>query len=130
MIDVVLARYRIPPEWCEVVDDVLDWCRQNGIDDDDPFRAAKCFYTPAKCHIVLSAIQTDDLIAGGKSRMLCDGLGDEVARLDTDVRYLLHLVLHEVAAFTLQVSDQLARDRWAFDEMQHHSTALNLSVAG
>lgn len=80
-------------------------------------RPAKCFYTRDRCYIVIAAIQTDDVIASSKDRMLAEGFGAELELLNSDLMYLKHLVLHEIAAFKLQTSDQVARDRWAFEQL-------------
>ena len=53
------------------------------------------------------------------------GFDAEVASLNTDHRYLLHLVLHETAAFKLQSAKQAERDEWAFAELRKHGTLVD-----
>jgi hypothetical protein len=116
-IDALLVSHAIPVEWLDVVEDVQAWCTENSIEDDNPFRPAKCFYTVDRCYILIAAVQTDEVIASSKDRMRRDGFGVELGLLTSDSMYLKHLVLHEIAAFKLQTSDQLARDRWAFEQL-------------
>ena len=117
MIDLALARYGLPAESLEIVDDVHEWCKREGVIDDHPFRVAKCFVLRDQFHIAITAVHTDDVIAGVKGGMLFDGFAVEVATLCTDELYLAHLVLHEVAMYVLRDPSQAVRDRWAFSEL-------------
>ena len=45
------------------------------------------------------------------------GFTNEVARLKSDGAYLAHLLLHEIACFVLQTTEQTPRDAWAFAEL-------------
>jgi hypothetical protein len=65
--------------------------------------------------------QTDAMISSAKGAMLYRGFEDKLAALDSDRSYLVHLMLHEIACFTLQTSDQEPRDEWAFQEMKNHA---------
>lgn len=49
--------------------------------------------------------------------MAVHGFSCEVSALDSDEKYLVHLMLHEVACHVLQTIDQDLRDRWAFDRL-------------
>ena len=115
-IEKLLARYGVPPDHLLVVDDVFTWCKENGVAEDWPFRAAKCFYSASECRIVLNAFQSDEQIVGALDHMRQAGF-TQVSTLSTDEQYLAHLVLHEVSAFVLQHSDQARRDTWAFEEL-------------
>ena len=61
--------------------------------------------------------QTDSMIESAKSLMALNGLEEEVENLRDDTLYLLHLLLHEIACFKLQDTEQTSRDQWAFEEM-------------
>lgn len=117
----VLEMYGVESEWIEITSSVQDWCHENGVEEQNPFRAAKCFLLPKRCHIVIQDEQTDAMIKSGKQCMVYDGFNSEVSELDTDYKYLLHLILHEVACFVLQNTEQKIRDEWAFSELHKHS---------
>jgi len=117
LVHRILERYQIPSEWFELVPDVQAWCKARGVNENNPFRAAKCFASEARCHIVMRDVQTESMVRSAKSSMELDGFVIEVERLDTDAQYLAHLLLHEIACFKLQTTEQAARDRWAFAEL-------------
>ncbi len=115
----ILARYGVSPEWLEVVPDVQEWCHKHRILEPSPFRAAKCFVAEGRCHMVMRDERTDAMIRSAKQLMEFNGFEEEVKLLVDDNTCLLHLVLHEIACFKLNVIDQDARDRWAFNELRH-----------
>ena len=117
LIQSLLERYDIPLECLELTPDVQAWCNARGVAEENPFRAAKCFAHPDSCHIVLREMQTEAMIGSAKASMELDGFEVEVARLNTDEIYLAHLVLHEIACFVLQSTEQKVRDEWAFLEL-------------
>lgn len=117
-IDQILLAQDIPIEWLVIVDDVMAWCIQNHVTENNPFRAAKVFYSPDRCFIVLAEEQTDSMIAGTKALLLNLGMESSLSMLHNDRTYLQHLVLHEVAAFKLQTSDQYKRSAWAFEMLK------------
>lgn len=120
-IKKVLSAYEIKPEWLEVTSSVQDWCNERGVEEVNPFRAAKCFLWPDRCYIIMQDVQTDAMIQSGKQHMECNGFESEVPRLNTDFKYLLHLVLHEAACYVLRRIDQQSRDEWAFHEIHKHA---------
>ena len=65
------------------------------------------------------------MIRSAKALMVLDGFEVEVARLDTNESYLTHLVLHEIACFVLQSTDQRVRDEWAFSELAKNAIEQN-----
>jgi hypothetical protein len=120
LIANVLAHYHLPASSVEVVDDIQEWCRTNGADERNPWRAGRCWYRADGCQIVLRAEQTDSMISSSKSRMELLGFGPQLALLDTDEKYFVHLLLHEVAAYVLQTAEQATRDEWAFQQLPLH----------
>ena len=112
--------YGLSPKCLEVISDVQAWCLANGLAEENSSRAAKCFFSPTECHIVMRDEQTDAMISSAKGAMLYRGFEDELASLDSDRTYLIHLMLHEVACFTLQTAEQEPRDEWAFRELGEH----------
>ena len=57
------------------------------------------------------------MISSGKAAMVVHGFLCEVSTLDSDEKYLVHLMLHEVACHVLQTIEQEPRDRWAFEHL-------------
>jgi hypothetical protein len=100
---------------------VAKWCREKGVEENNPFRHAKCSLFEKACHIVMVDALTDDAISSGKAAMEFRGFESEVAALNTDKKYLVHLMLHEVACHVLRCTDQASRDRWAFDRFSRYA---------
>jgi hypothetical protein len=122
MLDRILQDHGLCPENLELVPDVQGWCHEHGVEEGNPNRQAKCFLKHDEtCHIVMVDRLTDDLIASGKAGMFANGFMSEVERLDTDVKYLAHLMLHEVACYVLRTTEQEARDTWAFERVGRYA---------
>ena len=116
MLDRILKEHGLTPANLELVPNVQAWCQERGVEERNPNRQAKCFLNSnGTCHIVMVDVLTDDAIAGGKGGML--GFLSEIEKLDTDVKYLAHLMLHEVACHVLGTTEQEARDAWAFERV-------------
>ena len=122
-IDRVLAHYGLPPDTLELVPNVYEWAKANGVSEDNFGRMAFCLCDRAerKCHIVMcetfsrSAFDTVNVV------MRYRGFTQEqVARLNSDKLCLLHLLLHEIACHVLQTTKQEPRDSWAFEELGKH----------
>jgi hypothetical protein len=116
-IAALLAKHGLPPDTVQVVASVKAWCKDHGVEERNPSRAAKCFVSPDRCLIVVRDEQSDQMIRSAKERMELDDFEVEVSHLDTDAKYLEHLMLHEIACFELQCTEQKPRDRWAFEQM-------------
>ena len=122
MLDRILRDNGLRPDNLELVPDVQAWCRKHQIEERNPNRQAKCFLkNDGSCHIVMLDRLTDDLIAGGKGGMLLGGFMSEVTKLDTDIKYLAHLMLHEVACHVLRTTEQEPRDIWAFERVGRYA---------
>ena len=63
---------------------------------------------------------TDEMIEGGKGLMEALEMASSVATLDTDVKYLVHLALHEIAGDVLRTGEQAPRDQWAFAHLSKY----------
>lgn len=124
LLDRILKHYGLYPECLELVPDVQAWCTNQNIEERNPWRAAKCFYSPDGCRIVMCEEIHDHTISSAKSAMELNGFENDLPALDSDEKYLIHLMLHEIGCFTLQTSEQVARDRWAFKEMSKHAAYL------
>lgn len=122
LLNRILLDHGLSADTLELVPDVQSWCEANKIEESNPFAQAKCLCrSDGACHIVMLDVLTEDAINGGKGRMDALGLMHKVAGLDTDVKYLAHLMLHEVACYVLSTTDQLPRDKWAFDRLGRYA---------
>ena len=119
----MLQDFGLLPGSLEIVPDVQAWCHANGVEEKNPFRTAKCFchWAEGACHIVLAETISDEQISGAKDGMECSGFVEEVHRLGTDRKYLVHLMLHEIACHVLKTAEQEPRDAWAFSEMERYA---------
>jgi hypothetical protein len=122
LLNRILADHGLSADTLELVPDVQRWCPANETEESNPFAQAKCLCrSDGACHIVMVDVLTEDAINGGKGRMDALGLMHEVAGLDTEVKYLTHLMLHEVACHVLGTTEQLPRDKWAFDRLNRYA---------
>ena len=119
MLDRILSDSGLSTDTLELVPDVQEWCQANGVEESHPFRQAKCLCrrSDRSCHIVMVDTLTDEMISSGKAAMAIRGFSREVSALDSDEKYLVHLMLHEVACHVLQSIEQESRDRWAFKRL-------------
>ena len=123
LLDRILSDAGLPPETLELVPDLQIWCHNSGVGEDQPFRQARCLcrISDRACHIVMVEVLTDDMISRGKDAMEFHGFSSEIMSLDTDTKYLIHLMLHEVACHVLQTTEQEQRDRWAFERVSKYA---------
>jgi hypothetical protein len=123
LLNRILNDHGLSADTLELVPDVQRWCEANGIEENNPFRQAKCICRRSDdaCRIVMLNVLSEDDIAGGKGHLDASGLAAHAAALDTDVKYLIHLMLHEVACHVLGTTEQLPRDRWAFERVPRYA---------
>lgn len=120
LLQATLKYYGLPPDTLEITPNVQEWCKKNEIQEPYPDRQAKCFYNSDNCLIVLKKEISAQLVKSAKDSMEFNAFKSEVMLLNSDIRYLTHLLLHEIACFILQTSEQEPRDRWAFAELSKH----------
>jgi hypothetical protein len=106
----------------EVVPSVFDWCKEHGVPEQNVGRMAKCFcdWEKGECRIVIGEAFSQRAFDSANFTMELRGFVDEVRKLDSPKRNLLHLLLHEIACHTLRTMEQSPRDTWAFAEMAKH----------
>ena len=123
LLERMLKDYGLSAESLEIVPSVREWCRANGVPEENPFRTAKCLCRRSDnaCHIVMNETLSDSAIGSAKSSMFFRGFENEVKSLDADEKFLIHLMLHEIACHLLKVTEQKPRDRWAFQEMSKYA---------
>ena len=119
LVDKIFEKYDLPVDCYEIVADIYKWCISQGIPKNNSDRSAKCLCRreDGAFHIVIREEQTDNMISSCKAAMECNGFASEVEKLDSDAKYLEHLVLHEIACHILRTEEQKPRDEWAFKEM-------------
>jgi hypothetical protein len=123
LIDSILRDHGLQPDCLEIVQDVQAWCVSRGVEESDPHRMAKCFchWDEGTCYIVLSETLSSEQVSSGKAAMEWYGLRDQVRQIDTPEKFLVHLVLHEVAAHVLKTTEQKPRDEWAFQRLARYA---------
>ena len=123
LLNRILDDHGLASDTLEVVPNVREWCHAHGVDEASSFRQAKCLcrHSDGACHIVMADVLTDDAISSGKGAMEYRGLSAEVAALDTDMKYLVHLMLHEIARHVLGSTEQEPRDKWAFEHVSKYA---------
>ena len=119
LIQRLFKEHGLSSDRYEIVDSILDWCNENGIEERNNNRAAKCLCRSkdGSYYILFAAKQTDEMIKSGMDYMILNGFSDEVSKLDTQLKYFEHLVLHEIACPVLKDTGQMSRDKWAFEQM-------------
>ena len=123
-IDRVLKHYGLMPESLKLVPDVQDWCEENCPDTTEVSGSRPAIFIRSKTgvfHIVMRETLSRQTFAGLKYVMRRRGFGDQVKMLRSERLCLLHLLLHEIAGYVLDATDQDPRDTWAFQEMTNHS---------
>ena len=76
LIESLFGKYGLLPSCYELVPDVQAWCVQHGIEESNPFRAAKCLCRreDGAFHIVFREVQTDEMIDSANIGMAGSGL--------------------------------------------------------
>jgi hypothetical protein len=117
----VLTHYGLSPDCLEIVPDVQVWCKSNGFEEPGQWRVAKCFFLPRGFHIVMRDELTDERIDSLTVAIGLIGFEQEIDVLDSDEKFLLHLLLHQIGCYVLRTPDQFPRDQWAFNELSKHA---------
>lgn len=118
-VEAIFNKYSLPISCYEIVDDIKKWCKENDKPESNPFRPALCLCSTedGTFRIVFRKEQTDAIISSVKEAMQTNGFYNEVQDLNSDIKYLEHLILHEISCKILGTTEQEPRDRWAFKEM-------------
>lgn len=120
LLDKILSDYGLAPSSLEIVPDVRALCRDHGMEETAQAGQAMCARRPDGVFcIALVDVLTDNMIEGGKGAMELLGMASSVAVLDTD-RYLVPLLLHEIAGDVLGTGEQVPHDQWAFAQLSKY----------
>lgn len=124
LLNTILSDYGLAPDALQLVPDVQATSVGYGIAESSHARQAKCLcsFERGTCHIIMLDMLSDEAIASGKSALEFLGFETEVAALDSDLKYLIHLMLHEIACHILQSTEQETRDEWAFERILKYVT--------
>lgn len=109
-------------EWTLLtVDSVEDWAASVNLPPRGifiPAMAARA--SDGRRFIVIRRLLSDDIQGSVLGRFLIKGYGDQ-PELKDPVRFLEHLVLHEVAHHVLDTDEEEPCDAWAFSRMSGRS---------
>jgi hypothetical protein len=102
-----------------VVSSVQEWALQHGMEELEPFRAARAAVSPlgAPAIVLLECISIDiqDSIL---SRLAVGGFAQQADQLSVPHAFIEHLVLHEVAHLLLpRDASEEDCDKWAFERL-------------
>jgi hypothetical protein len=121
----LMEQYCLFQEDIVFVDDIPEWCRQNGIPETDADRPLKLVLkTPSGCKMLIRETVPDEVINERLNAFRIRGQIKNVAfdradMLNSDQKKLAYLFLSEYATSLPDVGDdELLADDWAFTEME------------
>jgi hypothetical protein len=107
------------------VDNVAQWCKDNGFDEPDRDVPIKLVVSEEKgCKLVIREFVPEEVIADRLKAMglrgsLQDVASDREAMLNSEKKKVAYIFLHEYASnLPENEDDELLMDNWAFDEME------------
>lgn len=107
------------------VDNIADWCREQGISEPDRERPMKIVFQDSGTgmmlirNIIPEKIILQRLNALGIRNQLRSVASDSTERLDSDEKKLAYLFLSEYAHSRSDLEDELSADSWVFSEMDN-----------
>jgi hypothetical protein len=116
----LIALHSIAPVHLEFVDCVRSWCVGNGfVDPPDPVGMALRDRESGIGLILIRRSMDEDRTAGVLGRLSFAGHPDVEERLSSEVAFLSHLVLHELAHLQngWGQEDEDSCDDWAFERL-------------
>ena len=104
----------------KVVLSIQDWCKENGVEEDSPFRTGKTLknLTTGRHLILLPDVITDEMASSVRFAMEFRGFAGAVEQLAEPITFLRHLVLHEIAHGLDDKRSERDCDRWAFKQLK------------
>jgi hypothetical protein len=121
----MLPEYGLSRDCLRIVRNVAEWSKEHRISDQQPDRQATCIdLGQGLCIIVICAELSDSMIADRKAHLATLGL--DVGSLDSGEKYLVHLLLHEIAHIALKSDDEKYRAEWALGELPNHISLATL----
>jgi hypothetical protein len=104
----------------EIVPSIQDWCKANGVPEDNPSRTGKTLknLTTGRHLILLPELITEGMASSVRYAMLYRGFSDVLEQLSEPRTFLRHLVLHEIAHGLDASRGEQDCDRWAFEQLK------------
>ena len=125
VIEGLISEYCLFLVETSYVEDVGQWCEENGFGVDDPRSPMRLLVSGTEgCKLVIMDDIPDDIVAERIKAMsvrdtLQSAAEDRGAMLDSDKKRLAYLFLSEYASTLPElVGDELLGDNWAFGEME------------
>jgi len=118
-IAAILSQHGLPPETLVLVDNIQSWCQEQGIDEPNPFRAAKTLFLSGPPHalILLPKVISRDMVESVTGAVMFHDF-EVIPRLNQNDRdFLRHLVLHEIAHILSRDRGESECDVWASKEL-------------
>jgi hypothetical protein len=120
----LMQKYGMFPEDLVFVENIADWCRENGIPEPDrerPFRLIS--KGESGCKMLIKENTSDEAVnerlnASGIRGQVQNAATDRADLLDSDKKKLVYLFLSEYATSLPDLQDELLADNWVFDEME------------
>ena len=116
----VAHQYDLPLEGIEIVSSIQEWCKEIGIEEDNPFRAGKCLRNceTGKYKILLAEEITPEMQNSIIGAMSLRDYSLKIEILENPKAFLIHLLLHELAHARNEEWSENECDRWAFEELE------------
>ena len=120
----LMDQYCLSPDGIVFVDNIADWCREEGVPEPDRERPVKLILEEGNgCRMLIKENITEEIIKERINAMRIRGqlksvTVDRADLLNTDKKRLAYLFLSEYATSIPDLQDELLADDWAFDEME------------
>jgi hypothetical protein len=109
----------------EFVDNVRDWCRENGVDERDRDKPLKLIVREGEqgCKMVVRKEIPKKVVNGRINALtvrsaLTNVANNKADMLDSEKKKLAYLFLSEYAQTLPSIEDEILADEWAFREME------------
>jgi len=120
----LMQEYCLFPEDIVFVEDIADWCREQGIPETDREMPLKLISKDASgCRMLIREYISDEVMnerinAFRIRSQLKTAAVDRADLLNSDKKKLAYLFLSEYAASLPDIKDELLADNWAFEELE------------
>ena len=103
-----------------VVPSIQEWCQENGVTEDSPWRAGKIVRSNENGrYLILLAEQiTPEMASSAISALEFRGFVADAGVLSDPQAFVRHLVLHEIAHGLDGTRSEAACDAWAFQQLR------------
>jgi hypothetical protein len=125
-LEKIINYYVVSFEVLDIVPDIMKWSEEHRIEEDNPWRAGKCVRNleTGKYRILLAEEISYEMRRSIIGAMEIRGFSDSADVLNDEEKFLVHLLLHEIAHALHNDWTEDDCDKWAFTELERH-TRLN-----